>query len=171
MDENIACCTDQIIEIACIVTDGDLNVVAEGPDLVIKASKKLLDGMDDWCKEHHGGSGLTKASLNATHTTSTAEAAVLSFIQQHVPGGRVAPLGGNSVHVDKMFLQKEMPKLVDFLHYRIIDVSTIKECVRRWLPRVAGDVPPKTGAHRALEDIRESIAELKYYREKAFVKA
>ncbi|KAJ3182763.1 hypothetical protein HDU87_008102 [Geranomyces variabilis] len=160
---------DQIIEIAVLITDGDLNIVAEGPEIIIHASKLLLDGMDDWCKQHHGASGLIDASLAATATAASAESAVLAFLQKHIERPRTAPLGGNSVHVDRMFLHKEMPRLVDFLHYRIIDVSTVKECVRRWLPHVADGAPSKALSHRAMDDIRESIAELHYYRKAAFV--
>ncbi|KAJ3173057.1 hypothetical protein HDU88_004516 [Geranomyces variabilis] len=160
---------DQIIEIAVLITDGDLNIVAEGPEIIIKASKQLLDGMDDWCKHHHGASGLIDASLAATATAASAESAVLAFLQKHIEHPRTAPLGGNSVHVDRMFLHKEMPRLVDFLHYRILDVSTVKECVRRWLPHVADGAPTKALSHRAMDDIRESVAELRYYRQGAFV--
>ncbi|KAJ3163114.1 hypothetical protein HDU86_002283 [Geranomyces michiganensis] len=160
---------DHIIEIAVLVTDGDLNVVAEGPEIIIHADKKLLDGMDDWCKQHHGASGLIGASLAATATAASAESAVLAFLQTHIENPRTAPLGGNSVHVDRMFLHKEMPQLVNFLHYRIIDVSTVKECVRRWIPLVADGAPTKALSHRAMDDIRESVAELRYYRRAAFV--
>ncbi|KAJ3016896.1 hypothetical protein HKX48_003809 [Thoreauomyces humboldtii] len=160
---------DQIIEIAVIITDGNLNVIAEGPELVIRAEKQLLDGMDAWCTTHHGESGLTAASLASPHTTQSAESAVLAFIRKHVPTARLAPMAGNSIHVDKTFLQKEMPNIVNHLHYRIVDVSTIKECVKRWLPRIADEAPSKEFSHRALDDIRESIEELKYYRRVAFV--
>ncbi|KAJ3300069.1 Oligoribonuclease, mitochondrial [Borealophlyctis nickersoniae] len=159
---------DHIIEIAAIVTDGDLNIKAEGPDLIIHQPKEVMDDMNDWCVQTHGQSGLTAAVIASTLSTSEAESQILSFIRQHIPTPRVAILAGNSIHVDKQFLQKEMPNLVDHLHYRIVDVSTVKELARRWYPTEYSEAPVKRNTHRALDDIRESIAELQYYRQAVF---
>ncbi|KAI9321286.1 ribonuclease H-like domain-containing protein [Dichotomocladium elegans] len=158
---------DHLIEIAVLITDGDLNVVAEGPELVIHQPREVMDDMGDWCKEHHGASGLTQAVLNSKVSTADAASQVLTFLKQHIEPG-VAPLAGNSVHADKRFLEKEMPDVVDFLHYRIVDVSTVKELARRWYPDVAKNIVKKN-THRALDDIKESIAELEYYRKHVFV--
>ncbi|CAO3593812.1 unnamed protein product [Absidia cylindrospora] len=161
--------TDYLIEIAVLITDGDLNIIAEGPDLIIHQSETVMNTMNAWCIEQHGKSGLTKAVLESSITTKEAEQKVLEFIKHHLPDmkGRV-PLAGNSVHADKRFLEKEMPLIIDYLHYRIIDVSTIKELTRRWYPAVANGLIKKN-EHRALDDIKESIEELKYYRQHVFV--
>ncbi|MCB9833912.1 MAG: oligoribonuclease [Planctomycetes bacterium] len=157
--------TRTIIEIASIVTDGQLQVLAEGPDLVIHQPDEYLDAMDDWNQRHHGGSGLTQAVRESTVTMAEAEEATLEFLRAWVPE-RISPLCGNSVHNDRLFLAKFMPRLHDYMHYRNIDVSTVKELGRRWY----GDdvVPPKSGGHRALADIRESIDELRHYRRLLF---
>ncbi|KAM5227036.1 oligoribonuclease, mitochondrial isoform 4-T4 [Hipposideros larvatus] len=120
---------DQIIEMACLITDSDLNILAEGPNLIIKQPDELLDNMSDWCKEHHGKSGLTKAVKESTMTLQQAEYEFLSFVRQQTPPG-LCPLAGNSVHADKKFLDKYMPQFMKHLHYRIIDVSTVKELCR-----------------------------------------
>ncbi|OBZ81664.1 putative oligoribonuclease [Choanephora cucurbitarum] len=159
---------DYLIEIAVLVTDSELNIVAKGPELIIHQPKEVMDNMNDWCIEHHGKSGLTKQVLESKVSIEEAEDKVYSFLKEHVPRG-VAPLAGNSVHEDKRFLLKEMPKVVDHLHYRIVDVSTIKELTKRWYPEVASGVVKKAG-HRALDDIVESIEELRYYRKHVFVK-
>ncbi|KAI8144058.1 ribonuclease H-like domain-containing protein [Fennellomyces sp. T-0311] len=158
---------DRLIEIAVLITDGDLNIVAEGPELVIHQPRELMDNMNDWCKEHHGASGLTQAVLDSKVSTADAQSQVLAFLKQHIKQGE-APLAGNSVHADKRFLEKEMPDIVDYLHYRIVDVSTVKELARRWYPEVAKGVSKKN-CHRALDDIKESIAELEYYQKHVFV--
>lgn len=158
---------DQIIEMACIVTDADLNILAEGPHLIINQPDKLLDGMSAWCKDHHGKSGLTQAVRNSTITLEQAEYEFLSFVRQHSPPGQ-CPLAGNSVHADKRFLDKYMPQFMHHLHYRIIDVSTIKELCRRWFPEEYKLGPQKKATHRALEDICESIKELQFYRSSIF---
>uniref|UniRef100_A0A8C0MSH1 Oligoribonuclease, mitochondrial n=3 Tax=Canis lupus TaxID=9612 RepID=A0A8C0MSH1_CANLF len=142
---------DQIIEMACLITDSDLNILAEGPNLIIKQPDELLDSMSDWCKEHHGKSGLTKAVKESTMTLQQAEYEFLSFVRQQTPPG-LCPLAGNSVHADKKFLDKYMPQFMKHLHYRIIDVSTVKELCR------------------ALDDISESIKELQFYRNNIFKK-
>ncbi|XP_013886325.1 small fragment nuclease [Austrofundulus limnaeus] len=158
---------DQIIEMACIITDSDLNIVAEGPNLIIKQPDELLDGMSDWCKEHHGQSGLTQAVRDSKISLEQAEYEFLSFVRQHTPPGQ-CPLAGNSVHADKRFLDKHMSQFMYHLHYRIIDVSTIKELCRRWFPEEYEKMPQKSSTHRALEDIQESIKELQFYRASIF---
>ncbi|XP_070700274.1 small fragment nuclease [Pempheris klunzingeri] len=158
---------DQIIEMACIITDSDLNVLAEGPNLIINQPDDLLEGMSEWCKEHHGKSGLTQAVRDSKITLEQAEYEFLSFVRQHTPPGQ-CPLAGNSVHADKRFLDKYMPQFMYHLHYRIVDVSTIKETFRRWFPKEYKMVPHKKATHRALDDIWESIKELQYYRANVF---
>ncbi|KAG7222791.1 hypothetical protein INR49_016110 [Caranx melampygus] len=163
---------DQIIEMACIITDSDLNILAQGPNLIINQPDELLDGMSEWCKEHHGKSGLTQAVRDSKITLEQAEYEFLSFVRQHTPPGQ-CPLAGNSVHADKRFLDKHMPQFMYHLHYRIVDVSTIKEICRpvfveRWFPEEYKLVPHKKASHRALDDIRESIKELQYYRANVF---
>ncbi|KAJ6653156.1 hypothetical protein lerEdw1_010029 [Lerista edwardsae] len=158
---------DQIIEMACLITDSDLNVLAEGPNLIINQPDELLDGMSDWCKEHHGKSGLTKAVRESTISLRQAEYEFLSFVRQQTPPG-LCPLAGNSVHADKKFLDKHMPQFMNHLHYRIIDVSTVKELCRRWYPEDYEFAPKKAASHRALDDIRESIKELQFYRSSIF---
>ncbi|XP_072342762.1 small fragment nuclease [Scyliorhinus torazame] len=154
---------DKIIEMACIITDSDLNILAEGPHLIVNQPNELLDGMSEWCTEHHGMSGLTQAVRDSKISLQQAEYEFLSFIRQHTPPG-LCPLAGNSVHADKKFLDKYMPQFMKHLHYRIIDVSTIKELCRRWYPDEYEDAPKKKASHRALADIRESIKELQFYR-------
>ncbi|MEM1415451.1 MAG: oligoribonuclease [Myxococcota bacterium] len=158
---------DRIIEIAAIVTDGELETVAEGPNLVVHQSDEVLAAMDEWNTTHHGASGLTARVRASTLGEEAAEAEVLAFLRAHC-NERTAPLAGNSVHQDKRFLARYMPALDGFLHYRIVDVSTIKELGRRWYPEPYAGRPAKKGAHRALDDIRESIDELRYYRKAMF---
>lgn len=153
---------ERIIEIATVITDGNLNTLKEGPELVIHQPDAILDAMDDWNRDHHGASGLTERVRRSRITESAAEDETLSFVSQYVTKARLAPLAGNSIHQDRRFLERYMPRLNDYLHYRNIDVSTLKELARRWYP----DIRPytKQNPHRALEDIRESIAELRYLR-------
>uniref|UniRef100_UPI00398F2529 small fragment nuclease n=1 Tax=Pristiophorus japonicus TaxID=55135 RepID=UPI00398F2529 len=158
---------DKIIEMACIITDSDLNILAEGPHLIVNQPNELLDGMSDWCTEHHGKSGLTQAVRDSKISLQQAEYEFLSFVRQHTPPG-LCPLAGNSVHADKKFLDKYMPQFMKHLHYRIIDVSTIKELCRRWYPDEYEDAPKKKASHRALDDIHESIKELQFYRMHVF---
>jgi len=158
---------DHLIEIAVLITNGNLDIVAEGPELVIHQPKNVMDDMNDWCKEHHGASGLTDQVLKSTIDIHQAQSQVLDFIKTHIPEPGIAQLAGNSVHADKRFLEKEMPQVVDHLHYRIVDVSTVKELARRWYPKTYEDLHKK-GAHRAMGDILESIEELKFYRERIF---
>ncbi|MCA9612588.1 MAG: oligoribonuclease [Sandaracinus sp.] len=159
---------ERILEIAVLVTDGELNVIAEGPNLVIHQSEELLAGMDEWNTKHHGASGLTKRVRESTVDEAVAEAAVVGFLKEHCQP-KAAPLAGNSVHQDRRFIARYMPVLDAFLHYRIVDVSTIKELGRRWFPKEHDARPQKRAQHRAMDDIRESLEELKYYR-KAFFK-
>lgn len=154
---------DVIIEIATIVTDGDLNILAEGPVLAIKQPDLLLDGMDQWCTKTHGQSGLTQRVKDSQISCREAEHQTLEFIKQYVGAG-ISPLCGNSIHQDRRFLVKYMPDLEAHMHYRNLDVSTLKELAKRWKPSVASSFN-KAGAHLALDDVRESIAELQHYRE------
>lgn len=157
---------DTILEIATIITDGDLNIVAEGPNIAIHQPDEVLESMNDWCKQHHGQSGLTARVKASPTSLAEAENVTLEFIRRYVPE-RVSPLCGNSIHQDRRFLVRYMPALEAHLHYRNIDVSTVKEIVSRWYPALA--IPAKRGEHLALADIRESISELSYYREKVFI--
>lgn len=156
---------DTILEIACIVTDNDLQVIAEGPNLAIHVENEALEAMDDWNKNQHGKSGLVERVRASQETLATAEAATLAFIASHCPA-KVSPLCGNSVWQDRRFLARYMPKLEAYLHYRLIDVSTVKELASRWFPNLPKF--PKGDDHLALADIRASIAELRYYRERLF---
>jgi len=158
---------ERIIELALVLTDSELNVVAEGPELVIHQSDDLLAAMDEWNTKHHGESGLTERVRTSKVTEEQAASSVLEFLKQHCEP-RTAPLAGNSVWQDRRFLARYMRDVDEYLHYRIVDVSTIKELGRRWLPDVVAAAPAKQGAHRALEDIRESITELRFYRAALF---
>jgi oligoribonuclease len=160
---------DALIEVAALVTDPDLNVLGEGVDLVIHADDASLDAMPEVVRDMHAKSGLTEEVRRSTVTMAEAEAAVLAYIKEFVPNPRSAPLCGNSIATDRGFLARDMRELDDFLHYRMIDVSSIKELARRWYPRVYFGQPQKGLAHRALADIRESIRELEYYRRTVFV--
>jgi len=162
--------TDVVLEIAVIVTDGSLETVIEGPDLVLYATDEELQRMPPVVVEMHGVSGLTKAVRDSKIDVREAQREALAFIRQHVPEARTAPLAGNSIGTDRMFLRKHMPELEAHLHYRNIDVSTLKELVGRWYPGALAQRPEKNGGHRALADIRESIAELRWYREHIFRK-
>ncbi|MDY7083953.1 MAG: oligoribonuclease [Actinomycetota bacterium] len=160
---------DKLIEVAALVTDADLNVLGEGVDLVVHADDSALDAMPPVVRDMHAKSGLTDEVRASTITMAEAEEAVLAYVQQFVPNPRTAPLCGNSIATDRGFLARDMPALDSFLHYRMIDVSSIKELCRRWYPRVYFGQPAKGLAHRALADILESIRELEYYRRAIFV--
>lgn len=153
---------DRIIEIATIVTDSQLNIVAEGPVFAIHQSEQQLDLMDDWNVSHHNSSGLVARVRASSTTEAEAEAATIAFLQQYVPEGQ-SPMCGNSVWQDRRFLSRYMPALERYFHYRLIDVSTLKELARRWVPRIYGGFQ-KESQHLALADIRESVEELRYYR-------
>jgi oligoribonuclease len=160
---------DALIEVAALVTDPDLKVLGDGVDVVIHADESLLAGMLDVVRDMHDKSGLTVAVRAATTSLAEAEDLVMGYVTAHVPEPRTAPLCGNSIATDRGFLARDMPRLDAHLHYRMIDVSSIKELCRRWYPRVYFGQPSKGLAHRALADIRESIRELEYYRRTVFV--
>jgi oligoribonuclease len=159
---------DALIEVAALVTDFDLKVLGEGIDIIVKPPPEALDQMNDFVREMHEKSGLTR-ELDSGVTLEEAEERVLSYIKEHCPEGSRPPLAGNTVATDRAFLARDMPTLETFLHYRIVDVSSIKELSRRWFPRAYFQAPAKRGNHRALADIQESIEELRYYREAVFV--
>ncbi len=158
--------TDKILEIATVITDGDLNVLAEGPVIAIHQTDELLDGMDEWCTNQHGRSGLTARCKASTLTEGDAIAQTLDFLKEWVPPGS-SPMCGNSIGQDRRFLNKYMPELEAYFHYRNLDVSTVKELARRWKPELLGEVKKKS-SHLALDDIKDSIMELKIYKEKFF---
>jgi oligoribonuclease len=157
-----------IVEIATLVTDDQLEIVAEGPDLVVAAPPGALDLMDNVVRTMHNKSGLLAAIEASEITLDDAGAATLSFIREHVPEPRSVPLCGNSIGTDRRFLAAHLPAVEEYLHYRSVDVSTVKELARRWYPEAYTKAPKKAGGHRALDDIRESVAELRYYREAIF---
>ena len=157
-----------IVEIATLITDDDLNVIAEGPDLVLAAPEEALKAMDEVVVNMHTKSGLLDAIRASTVTVAEAEAATLEFLKQHCPEPNKLPLCGNSIGTDRRFLLRYMPSIEDHLHYRCIDVSTIKELARRWYPAAYKAAPEKAKGHRALDDIVESVAELRHYREHMF---
>ena len=154
---------DKIIELAVVITNSQLETVAEGPVWVVHQSNEVLDGMDDWNKGTHGRSGLIDKVKASTLSEAEVEAQCLEFIKQHVPA-RISPMCGNSIGQDRRFMVRYMPKLEEYFHYRNLDVSTLKELVRRWKPELAKGLT-KHGKHEALADVHESINELKYYRE------
>jgi oligoribonuclease len=159
---------DALVEIACVVTDGQLNVADDGIDVIIKPPAEALDHMPEVVREMHTASGLL-TELPSGVTLAEAQDAVLGYIRQHVREPKKVPLCGNSIATDRSFLARDMPELDEFLHYRMVDVSSIKELARRWYPRAYFASPPKHGGHRALADILESVRELRYYREAVFV--
>jgi oligoribonuclease len=159
---------DALIEVAALVTDFDLNVLGDGIDVIVKPPQEALDQMDDFVRTMHTTSGLL-AELDHGVSMAEAEDQVLAYIKQHCPDGSRPPLAGNTVATDRSFLARDMPTLEAFLHYRIVDVSSIKELSRRWFPRAYFAAPAKNGNHRALADIQESIEELRYYRAAVFV--
>ncbi len=161
--------SDRLIEIAALVTDAELNVLGDGVDVVIHTDDAALDGMVDVVARMHRSSGLTEEVRASTIDLATAEQMVLDYIHTHVKAAKTAPLAGNSIATDRGFIARDMPALDSFLHYRMIDVSSIKELCRRWYPRIYYGQPDKGLAHRALADIQESIRELRYYRRTAFV--
>lgn len=158
--------TDKVLEIATVVTDGDLNIIAEGPVLAIHQSDEILENMDPWCVETHGKSGLTQRCRESSTSEQDAIDQTIAFLKNYVSKG-VSPLCGNSIGQDRRFMHKHMPELEAYFHYRNIDVSTVKELVRRWQPELL-DGFNKKGTHLALDDIKESIAEMAYYRQHVF---
>ncbi|HEY5821006.1 MAG TPA: oligoribonuclease [Propionibacteriaceae bacterium] len=159
---------DELVEVAALVTDGQLNVLGEGIDLIIKPSDEALEQMGDFVRDMHAKSGLSDVLATGLSVTE-AEQQVLDYVRQFVPEPRRAPLAGNTIGTDRAFLARQMPTFEGFVHYRNVDVSSIKELVRRWYPRVYYNSPAKSGNHRALADVQESIEELRYYRDAVFV--
>ena len=159
---------DRIVEIASLVTDDDLELVAEGPDLVIATPAESLEGMEPAVQHMHTKSGLLAAIAASTTTLEEAGAATLEFLKAHIAEPGTVPLCGNSIGTDRRFLAAWLPEIDGYLHYRSVDVSTVKELARRWYPEAFAGAPKKAGGHRALDDIRESVAELRYYRETVF---
>jgi oligoribonuclease len=157
-----------ILEIAVLMTDDDLVIVAEGPDLIVHATPEQLDEMDGTVRAMHTRSGLLAAVESSTLMLPDAGSQTLDFLKQHIAEPRTVPLAGNSIGTDRRFLAVQLPEVEDFLHYRSVDVSTIKELCRRWHPEVYKGAPTKKGGHRALQDIRESVEELAYYRAAVF---
>jgi oligoribonuclease len=160
---------DVIVEIATLITDDELTILAEGPDLVVHQSDEALAAMDPFVVEMHTRSGLLDAIKASTVTLEEAGAATLAFIREHVLTERTVPLCGNSIGTDRRFLAAYLPEIEHWLHYRSVDVSSVKELVKRWYPGLASAHPNKVGSHRALGDIRESVNELRFYRERVFV--
>jgi oligoribonuclease len=163
--------TDHIVEIATLITDDDLELVAEGPDVVIHVADEVLAAMAPVVQRMHAASGLTERIRAATTTLEQAGAETLAFLRQHIEQPGSVPLCGNSIGTDRRFLARYLPEIETFLHYRSVDVSTIKELARRWYPGVFDEAPHKATTHRALDDIRESLGELRFYRQRLFVPA
>ncbi len=161
--------SDLLIEVAALVTDSELTVLGKGVDVVIAATAEQLERMPEVVREMHASSGLTDEVLASTVTLQQAQELVLAYVREWVPEARRAPLCGNSIATDRGFLARDMPELDDWLHYRMVDVSSVKELARRWYPRVYFNAPQKGGGHRALADILESVQELRYYRAAMFV--
>lgn len=159
---------ERIIELAVILTDGKLVELATGPELVLHQPDEVLAAMDDWNKSHHGASGLVDRVKASTITEADAEAQTMAFLAAHVPAKERPVLAGNSIHQDRRFVRRYMPLLEKRLHYRMVDVSTVKELARRWYPEVVAKQPAKKETHRALDDIRESIEELRFYKQHVF---
>jgi len=160
--------TDRILEVAVLVTDGELEVIAEGPNLVLHQADEVLEAMDEWNTTHHGQSGLTQRVRESIVDEAQASAALLAFLEEHTTKKK-APLAGNSIHQDRRFVARYLPEVEDWLHYRNVDVSTIKELAKRWYPKPYAGRPTKKGSHRAMDDLLESIEELKYYRKALFL--
>jgi oligoribonuclease len=157
-----------IVEVATLITDDDLAIVAEGPDLVVAATPEALDSMDEFVRTMHTTSGLLDEIAASTVTLDEAGAATLAFIRTHVPKARTVPLAGNSIGTDRRFLQEYLPEVEAHFHYRNVDVSTVKELVRRWRPELLKSSPEKQSTHRAMDDVKASIDELRHYRQAIF---
>jgi oligoribonuclease len=158
-----------ILEIATLITDDELTVVAEGPDLVVSATGEQLAEMDDYVRQMHTSSGLLALVEGSTLSLADAGTATLAFLRQHLDGAGKVPLAGNSIGTDRRFLAAQLPEIEKYLSYRCIDVSTVKELAMRWFPAQLAGAPHKRGAHRAMGDVRESVAELAYYRQAVFL--
>jgi len=161
--------THVVVEIATLITDDDLNIVAEGPNLVIHQSEEAMASMDPFVENMHTKSGLLEQIRESTITLDEAKAQTLAFLKEHIPEERTVPLCGNSIGTDRRFLAKHLTEVEEFLHYRSVDVSTIKELSRRWYPGVLKGAPEKAAGHRAMDDIKESVAELVYFRGAVFL--
>lgn len=161
---------ERVLEMATLVTNGALEIIARGPELVIHQPDSLLAAMDEWNTKHHGASGLVDRVRASQVDEAEAERQTLAFLSSLGIEARTAPLAGNSIHQDRLFLARYLPKLEQFVHYRNVDVSTVKELVRRWMPEVYEQRPTKKAQHRAMGDIEESVEELRFYRERAFVR-
>ncbi|KAK9141299.1 hypothetical protein Scep_010980 [Stephania cephalantha] len=160
---------DRILEIACVITDGNLTKIFEGPDLVIHQSEECLGNMGEWCQIHHGASGLTKMVRQSKLSEQDAEKQIIRFVKKHIDSSAVLPLlAGNSVYVDLLFLKKYMPNLASLFYHVLVDVSSVKALCIRWYPRDNKRAPSKVNKHRAMDDIKESIQELKFYKENIF---
>ncbi|HTO00462.1 MAG TPA: oligoribonuclease, partial [Microthrixaceae bacterium] len=159
---------DVIVEIATLITDDELNIIAEGPDLVVHATDEQLDQMEPVVVAMHKHSGLTEEIRSSTITLEEAGAATLEFLKLHIPEAGTVPLCGNSIGMDRRFLTAYLPEIEEYLHYRSVDVSTIKELARRWYPEDLAGYRKKSSAHRAMDDIKESVAEMRYWRERVF---
>jgi len=160
--------SDVIVEIATLITDDDLNIVAEGPDLVVHATEEELTGMEQIVVNMHTSSGLLDEIRSSTITLAEAGAATLEFLKEHIPEPRTVPLCGNSIGMDRRFLVAYLPEIEEYLHYRSVDVSTIKELARRWYPEDLAEYRKSSSAHRAMDDIRQSVEELRFWRERVF---
>ncbi|XP_068156446.1 probable oligoribonuclease [Drosophila tropicalis] len=158
---------DKILEVSCLITDKHLNIQSKGLAFAINHPQEVYDQMNEWCIKHHNESGLVDSCKKSTVTAEAAEDLVLTYLKQNIPE-KECVLAGNSVYMDRLFINKYMPTVNEYLHYRIVDVSTIKELARRWHPHILEKAPKKTFAHRSLDDIKESIAELKFYKEHLF---
>jgi len=159
--------SDRILEIACLVTEADLEVVAQGPHIIVHESDEVLNNMEEWCKEHHGKSGLTESVRHSKISLREAEEMLLDFVRKHTPKG-ACPLAGNTIGMDRSFILCHMPQFAEHLHHRVVDVSTVKELCRRWYPDQFQMAPVKQDKHRSIDDILESITELKFYRSTIF---
>jgi oligoribonuclease len=162
--------TDVIVEIATLITDDDLTIIAEGPDLVVHQPPEVLKRMSDVVREMHTRSGLLPSIESSSISLEDAGRQTLEFFKEHIPAPRSVPLCGNSIGTDRRFLSVHLPEIEEYLHYRSVDVSTVKELAKRWMPAILSDAPRKAEGHRALDDIRESVEELRYYRESFFVR-
>lgn len=158
---------DRILEIACIITDSELNITAKGPNIILHEPDSVLESMNEWCKKHHTETGLVEAVKESKITLQQAEKEILDFVKQYCPA-KTCPMAGNSIYMDRLFISKYMPTMNDYLHYRVIDVSTIKELCKRWNDNAYSSSPRKRLVHRALDDILESITELTYYKKSFF---
>ncbi|XP_046390532.1 oligoribonuclease [Ischnura elegans] len=158
---------DKVLEVACLLTDTDLREIIEGPHLILHQPESTLASMDPWCVEQHAKSGLVEECKRSQITESKAEKILLDFVMEHIPF-KEGILAGNTVHMDKKFLEKYFPKVDDYLHYRILDVSSVKELCRWWFPNEYHKAPQKSFSHRALDDIRQSVEELRYYKKSIF---